>query len=277
MRIFSIIFIITSLFLSSCADSGDVNTRPFEQAAAPEATPPETQAPQEEQEPSSEEEPGFEAPLFEELPPQAYLPDVEAIDIALGVLVEGALLPTAEEPPPPTEDPIYRPRRRMDIDQLDQAVERVSGGICWTDGTGDCEDDDRLFVELASSLGKPDFRNSTQEDLSPSALFQKFLGDAARFVCNQMMVRELNNSASESILFQHVSSSDTLESNEVAVNTNISALIFRFHGRNIAPDSTRLELWRWLFQTSSIVANDPALGWRNVCVGLFSHPDFYSY
>jgi hypothetical protein len=29
--------------------------------------------------------------------------------------------------------------------------------------------------------------------------------------------------------------------------------------------------------TSSYVSNDPALGWRNVCVGLMSHPDFFTY
>ena len=266
---------LTTFLVPACADFGDSNTRPYE-ANQPATLP--SEAPVEEPE---EETPPVETPIeeeiFAELPPQPYLPDTEAIQIALGVLVDGALLP----PPPlviePPQESLTRPRRRMDVDQVDAAMERISGGICWTNGNGDCENEDRLFVTLASSLGKPDFLNSTQEDLSPSALFQKFLGDAARFVCHEMLQSELNSAAVEPILFQHVTPDDTLESNPEGINANLSALILRFHGRHIPADSPRLELWRWLFQTSSYVANDPALGWRNVCVGLFSHPDFFTY
>ena len=266
---------IGSLLISSCADMGDTNTRPLE-------TPEQNEAPAEvpNEEPTNEapelEEPN-ETEIFSELPPQPYLPETEAIDIALGVLIEGALFPPSSEVEEPPLEGLTRPRRRMDIDQLDAAMERISNGICWTDGNGDCVNDDRLFVRLASSLGKPDFRNSTQEDLSPSALFQKFLGDAARFVCHQMMVRETGDPSVEAILFKHVAPTDTLESNLEGVNQNLSSLILRFHARHVPTDSPRLELWRWLFQTSSYVANDPALAWRNVCVALFSHPDFFTY
>jgi len=280
MRRLLLIPCLAFLWAQGCAEFGDPNTRPFEanqQEAAPNIeTPTDDPVEEPEEEPETTEIPTEEV-IFEELPPQPYLPDTDVIEIALGVLVDGALLPIDPVVEPPESEVLNRPRRRMDIDQLDAAIERVSGGICWTDGTGDCENDDRLFVELSNSLGKPDYRTSTQEDLSPSALFQKFLGDASRFVCNQIMVRELNGEAPESILFQHASPTDTVESNPQGVDANLSALILRFHGRQIPVDSTRLELWRWLFQTSSYVANDPTLGWRNVCVALFSHPDFFTY
>ena len=38
-----------------------------------------------------------------------------------------------------------------------------------------------------------------------------------------------------------------------------------------------LNTWRWLFETATMMTNDPVQGWRTVCVGLMTHPFFYSY
>ena len=78
-----------------------------------------------------------------------------------------------------------RPRRRMNIDQLRTAFEQVSGGISWTERSG--RNEVNLFETLSSTLGKPDFAQTTDEELEPTILFQKFLGDAARSVCFKML------------------------------------------------------------------------------------------
>ncbi|MEZ4467376.1 MAG: hypothetical protein R3F43_23755 [bacterium] len=58
---------------------------------------------------------------------------------------------------------------------------QASGGTGWTETRGATEVD--LFEELAATLGRPDYVQVTTEDLDPSALFLKFLDDAARSVC----------------------------------------------------------------------------------------------
>ena len=195
----------------------------------------------------------------------------DPVHTALGDSNNVALLPDGAIP-----EPYVRPRRRMDLDQLDGTIRRISGGIGWTEGNKDTN----LFVELSETLGKPDYIEFTSEDLSTSTLFQKFLGDAARSVCTKLVDRELNDPDAEQILMQHVEPTDTLESAPEAVEMNLRALHLRFHGR-VGPadgsDDPALNTWRWLFNTATLMTNDPAQGWRTVCVGLMTHPFFYSY
>ena len=58
---------------------------------------------------------------------------------------------------------VPRPRRRMNIDQLQASVLRVSGGINWTERRG--RNEVVLFDELSATLGKPDFAETTDEEL----------------------------------------------------------------------------------------------------------------
>jgi hypothetical protein len=171
------------------------------------------------------------------------------------------------------DPPITRPRRRMDIDQLNATIQDVTGGIAWTDpATGD-----NLFETLSATLGKPDYAQTTNENLATTALFQKFLNDAARHVCHELMNRELNNPAAEKILFAKVTPQDTYETAPEAVRANLRSLLLRFHGRHLTPGDPGIELWRWFFDSSEHVAETPAIAWRTVCAGLISHPDFYMY
>jgi hypothetical protein len=168
--------------------------------------------------------------------------------------------------PPPS-----RSRRRMEIGQLDAAIRSVTGGIGWT------EDGDDMFVELASSLGVPDYAETTQEDLEPNETFQKFLGDAARAVCTELVEREAKATAAERVLLLRVSPGDTVESAPEAVEANLSELLLRYHGTDVAPGSPELVPWRWLFETTNVITGDPMLAWRAVCVGLITHPGFHTY
>ena len=177
------------------------------------------------------------------------------------------------EGPVSLDPPTTRPRRRLDIDQLNAAIHDVTGGIAWTDpNTGE-----NLFHTLSATLGKPDYAQATNENLATTALFQKFLNDASRFVCHELMNRELNNPNAEKILFAAVTPEDTYETNPDAVMANLRSLLLRFHGRHLQPGDPGLELWRWFFDSSEHVAEAPAIAWRTVCAGLISHPDFYMY
>jgi hypothetical protein len=175
--------------------------------------------------------------------------------------------------PPVTEH--SRARRRMDIDQLDASIREVTGGIGWTERRGNTEVN--LFTELAGTLGKPDYVESTVEVTEPTLIFQKFLGDAARSVCDKTVEADRDLSADKRRLLIHVSFEDVGAESSDKINKNLSELILRFHGRKIDAKSPELNSWRWLFDSSMHVANDTGTAWRTVCVGLMTHPDFYTY
>ena len=171
-------------------------------------------------------------------------------------------LPTEETP---------RGWRRMDIEQLDASIRRVTGGIGWDDTRGNSE-----FSALSATLGVPDYLDSTTEDLEPSLLFQKFLDDAANQVCEELVRRELQ-STSGRVLMGDALVTDTLDTNREAIESALSNALKRFHGRTVEVDSPKLEPWTFLFESATLVTSDSELAWRTVCVGLLTHPDFYTY
>lgn len=200
--------------------------------------------------------------------PQAPTPD--PVDVNLSSHGQAHLLPI-----PPGPDEGLRGRRRMDIDQLDASIQRVTGGIAWTEsGAGS----DNMFTELSATLGKPDYINSTQEDLSVSLLFQKFLADAARSVCAELVEREQNVAASERVLMVHIDPETLPTDDPTASNDNLRYLLLRYHGEDLASDDARLTPWSWLLESSVHVNGGNAVAaWQAVCVGLITHPDFFSY
>ena len=168
-----------------------------------------------------------------------------------------------------------RPRKRMDLDQLEKAFVGVTGGIGWTQNGTDTGKN--LFVEYSSTLGKPNFTTQTSEDLLPGVLFQKFLGDAARQACERLLLRDLASPTAERVLLGTLPLDATVESDPAGVDANLSRLVMRFHSRDLAPGTTQLNPWRWLFESAVHVSGDAPTAWKTVCVGLFTHPDFYSY
>ena len=187
----------------------------------------------------------------------------------------GAATPVALTPPPALPEDPYRQRRRMDLDQLDAALRSVTGGIGWTEQRGNTEVN--LFQELSSTLGKPDFLQITEEDLEPSAMFQKFLDDAARSACAKLMAEDPTRATEARTFFVHAEPQTTLAEAPDMVVANLQYLLLRFHGRSVGPDAPELEPWRWLMQSAEHVTDDQPTVWRTLCVGLLTHPDFYTY
>lgn len=185
----------------------------------------------------------------------------------------GAIGPVDPDPPPapPTEAPV-RPRRRMDIDQLDRAIRRVTRGVGWTEMRNGVEVN--LFVDLAATLGKADFIQVTADNLETSAIFQKFLGDAARSVCERRLTADR---ASLDPATRVILPADPVDVDDVRLDAQLISLRSVFHGEPTAADSPTLASWRWLYQSELHVSRDPLRAWNAVCVALFTHPDFYTY
>ena len=239
----------------------------------PASTPEPTEAPETPAEPQAPSEP--ESSMEEEGIPQAIPFDVEYSNETDVRLV----------PDQSSEDFVQpRPRRRMNVDQLQKAITQVSGGIGWTERQG--RNEVNLFQSLAATLGKPDFRERTDEELDPTVLFQKFLGDASRSVCSKMLQADLDReqavangdvSDGQPRLLIEVSSTDTLASSPDAYADNVRLMVQRFHGRTLDVDDPGLANWHWFVRSAVHVTQDPKQAWLGLCVALFSHPDFYTF
>jgi hypothetical protein len=180
---------------------------------------------------------------------------------------EGEVLPTPEA--------ALRQRRRMDLDQLEASIRAVTGGLGWTERRGGREVS--LFEELGPTLGVPDFLEVTTEDLSPSAMFQKFLDDAARSVCGRLLEAERTRAESARTFFVHIAPDRSPRGARAATRENLAHLLLRFHGHRYAPGAPPVDAWMSLLTEVETATGDAALAWKTVCVGLITHPDFYLY
>ena len=200
-------------------------------------------------------------------------PEMTLTDMGISDTGPVADMISAPDSVPPGEDPIEpgieppdrpetvptRPRRRMNLDQLNRAMTQVSDGIAWeVRGVNQ-------FEQLSMTLGRPDYIQITAEVLEPTALFQKFLDDAARSVCAKMIDRDEDEGRAELLPGDR----DQVE--------NLQRLVLKFHGRDLPIESAELQPWVWLADSAAFVSHDQSMAWWTVCVGLFTHPDFYSY
>ena len=215
-----------------------------------------------------------EAPISPNNPPPVDPPVTpkkpDPVDVSVNPGDDVDLLPPALQPEAP-----YRERRRMDLDQLDATIRTVTGGIGWTETQGNTEVN--LFEDLASTLGKPDYLTITNEDLEPTAMFQKFLDDAARSVCTELMQTDPVRAEEDRTFFVNAAITDSFASSPERIDENLRSLLLRFHGRKLERGAAELEPWIWLVRSAEHVTDDQAEVWRTVCVGLMTHPDFYTY
>jgi len=200
-----------------------------------------------------------EAPTGTEAPPRVQVPVDEVVEDTGDLIAAKELAPD------------LRGRRRLNIDQINASI-RTTTGFGWVDDDGD----DR-FEQLAETLGKPDYVQNTQEDLAPSLVFQKFLTDAAHAVCGELMSAEYQRQPEQRVFFVHAEPSDGVAEQKAAVEENIRYLLLRFHSRKLDAGADELDQWLWLHESGEFVSHDARLAWTAVCVGLITHPDFYTY
>jgi hypothetical protein len=193
-------------------------------------------------------------------------PSLPSVSVEVDQEPSGPLIPPPEAGPLPP-----RSRRRMDLDQLDAAIRVATGGLAWEErGRNQLE-------ELAPTLGKPDYIQVIDEDLSPSAMFQKFLNDAARAVCDRLMVEDPMRPASERTFFVEAEQEQGVARKPQAVRNNLTQLLLRFHGRPVQANGPELQPWVELMKAVEAGGGDAGDAWTAVCVGLIIHPNFYTY
>ncbi len=200
-----------------------------------------------------------QAPVQDAAPPRVEVPVEQTVE-GTGDLVAAA------DPAPD-----LRARRRLSIDQINASI-RATTGFGWVD-----EDGDDRFEQLAETLGKADYVTTTQEDRTPSLVFQKFLTDAAHAVCEDLVQAETQRAQPERIFFVHAEVTDGIAEQLDAVEANLRHLLLRFHSRNLPAGADELDQWLWLHESAEFVGHSPRLAWTAVCVGLITHPDFYTY
>lgn len=166
-----------------------------------------------------------------------------------------------------------RERRRMNIDQLQASIASVTGGLSWHEEVDGVDTD--LFSHLSVTLGKPDYLASTEEELVPGLLFQKFLEDASQSVCSELIALEQGRGESDRIFLVYADFDDPPGGANVA--DNMRHALLRFHGRDVMADDASLEPWLTLHADALAVSGQPTTAWQVVCIALLTHPDFYSF
>jgi hypothetical protein len=187
----------------------------------------------------------------------------------------GGVTTQVAETPLQSDASAGRSWRRMNLDQLRASIERVSGGIGWTEEQQGVAV--QLFESLDGTLGKPDYLSATEEELAPGLLFQKFLDDAATSVCAALVAAEPGRAAWERTLLIDVTLSDTPDSNPAAIEANLRGALLRFHGREVPAGDASVQPWKDLLAAVYANHGDMAPAWQAVCTTLIVHPDFYRY
>jgi hypothetical protein len=169
-----------------------------------------------------------------------------------------------------------RELRRLTIDQLQASISRVTGGLSWRNGNTD------EFERLKTTLGVPNYLDTTNEDLDASLVFQKFLGDGVRAVCTEAIANDTLMEREDRVMVRFVEMSQDWESaddeGKAAIDENLRYMKLRITGRYVAPDDeVGVARLRWLFRSVARATGETDRAWRAVCVGLMSSPEFYLY
>ena len=155
-----------------------------------------------------------------------------------------------------------RDLRRMNLDQLQHAIEELTGH--GYEG----------FDNASGALGKPDYIQIVKEIREPELFFQKYLQDAAHKTCDSLLDDEEEAAQENRRFLKYI---EIGEEEPAAVKENLSFLLLRFHGHRYPLEHPQVELWYSLFEGIQESTEDTQTTWKAMCVALIRHPDFYSY
>jgi hypothetical protein len=143
------------------------------------------------------------------------------------------------------------------------------------------------FASRSNTLGEPDYIVSVDENLEPSPLYLKFMGDLAREVCGKAVKAESSIAKMEDRHLQrYVNRTDALPAQKAAIDANLRHLKLVFHGVKVADnDDGPIAPYRKLFDTAvsgaaaggAVTESKIQEGWRAVCVALLTAPEFHLY
>lgn len=173
---------------------------------------------------------------------------------------------------------------RMQLDQLSASMTRIAGTdingqpIEWR-VNGKNGFSDEVF---GKALGRPDFQSTTEEQTVSSALYLKFVGDAARAICTDMAKNDVKRSdPATRTLFPKAPVDE--EPTEAEVSDNLRFLVLKFLGLRLEQDARLIVGLKAVYAAGAAEPvpegaqlNARAEGWRGVCVTLFEHPLFHN-
>ena len=146
--------------------------------------------------------------------------------------------------------------RRMSVDQLERSLDLVAD---LPPGTV------KLPADLAVTLGRPDYKRLTEEQLLPSPLFMKFMLDFSALYCSNLAMFEPTRPANEKFFTRFPT-----------VDENIRYLLLRFTGIEGTDGDAYLTRLKAAYEAGSQAAT-PLSGYQTVCIALFTSPEFLLY
>jgi hypothetical protein len=171
--------------------------------------------------------------------------------------------------------------RRLSVAQLKASLPVVLGGSTWKTNSTTVGFDSR-----AAALGQPDYVSVTEENLEPSPLYLKFMADAARVACTDVVTVDAALAQNARVMTRFVSLTDTATTKPDDVNANLRYLKLRFHGIKVQPaDDAAIAEARKLFSaavsgaagTATVTATHVREGWKAVCIALLTAPEYHLY
>ncbi len=166
----------------------------------------------------------------------------------------------------PAAEPSHRHLKRMRVAQVRSAMEELSGGIAWATGSRN------FWDTYAETLGVADYEYILEDTVEPNIMFQKFLDDAAVHTCERWVV---SDAASDTPRFFSAAAAD--QTDPASVTANLLAQRVLIHGRVNEADDPIIDGYREVFTMVLRRTDDPMAAWKTVCVGFFTHPDFFTY
>jgi hypothetical protein len=216
-------------------------------------------------------------------------PATPAVDAGSGApgpsLEVGAPQPVLPLDHPPVVDPNAgvpsSGARRLSLAQLKGSLPVVLRGHTWKIGTANG------FDSRAATLGVPDYVGSVEENLEPTPLYAKFMADMARDACSRALTADAAEAdPSKRAVMRFVEPTDTVAGRPEKVDANLRYLRLAFLGAYTpAGNPPELARLRNLFDRAVGAASGGTVpskahlaeGWRTVCVGLLTSPEFHLY
>lgn len=155
--------------------------------------------------------------------------------------------------------------RRVTVDQLRRSIPTLFDGITWNIAARGRQVPG--FDVLASTLGEPDYLQTTASNLDPSPLFAKFMDDMAADVCRQAVDRDRTANAVK-LVIQHPDN----------IQQNLRFLRLKLHGIHVPSDSMEgLGELATLYSDILSGTNDPDQAWWGVCIAMLTAPETLAY
>ncbi len=152
---------------------------------------------------------------------------------------------------------LSRGPRRLSVDQLERSIEQIGNLAAGTV---------KIPENLALTLGRPDYVKVTEESLSPSPLFMKFMMDLGGIVCAQLRDAEPLRAVDQRVFLRYTSKEE-----------NLANLLVRFtgiDGEGAAPYVARLSR---VYEAGVTGGGTELAGYEAACIALFTSPEFLLY